>query len=237
VRLRATIVGGIAVVATTVAAGSASAHVQVTPAVVAPGDPVEFTVLVPGERDTGTTKVDLKLPPGLIPFSFADVPGWKRRIVRAADGSAERIVWTGRAAPDGLLRFVFLAGTPEQPTTMEWKALQTYAGGYVARWIGAPDTDYPAAVTEVRVDAPRRNAGGEGATGSDGAAAPGSDAGDAEVRDAGATGTAGVDRPSETATTGGDADWVARGLGIAALVVGLAAGGALIARRGGARRS
>lgn len=214
-RLRATIVGGIAVVATTVAAGSASAHVQVTPAVVAPGDPVEFTVLVPGERDTGTTKVDLKLPPGLIPFSFTDVPGWKRRIVRAADGSAERIVWTGRAAPDGLLRFVFLAGTPEQPTTMEWKALQTYAGGYVARWIGAPDTDYPAAVTEVRADAPRRNAGGEGAV----------DTGPADaVAAANATGS-------------GDADWVARGLGIAALVVSLAVGGALTVRRRGDRPS
>lgn len=222
-RLRATTVGGIAVVATTVAAGSASAHVQVTPTVVAPGDPVLFTVLVPGERDTGTVRVDLKLPPGLMPFSFEDRPGWKRRLVRADDGSAERIVWTGRAAPDGLLRFSFLAGTPEQPTTIEWKALQTYAGGYVARWIGAPDADYPAAVTEVRADAPRQNAGGEGA------AVDGTD-----PRDAATTEAEAADGTSVAATT--NADWVARGLGIAAVVVGLAVGGTLIARQRGARR-
>lgn len=221
-RLRATIAGGLAVAATMVAAATASAHVQVTPAVVAPGDPVEFTVLVPGERDTGTTKVDLKLPPGLIPFSFEDVPGWTRRLVRAADGSVERIVWTGRAAPDGLLRFVFLAGTPERPTTLQWKALQTYAGGYVARWIGAPDADHPAAVTEVRADAPRRNAGGEGATSE-------------PVSDPGPTTVDGADRAAEAAD--GGPDWVARGLGIAALAVGLAVAGTLIARRRGDRRS
>lgn len=216
-RPRATIVGAVAVVASVAAVGSASAHVQVTPTVVAPGDPVLFTVLVPGERDTGTTKVDLKLPPGLMPFSFEDLPGWKRRVVRAGDGSAERIVWTGRAAPDGLLRFAFLAGTPDQPTTMRWKALQTYAGGHVARWIGAPDAEYPAAVTEVRTDAPRQNAGGEGA-----AVAP----------------TATADGADRASTTAGDTtDWVARGLGIAALVLGLVVGGALTVRRRGERPS
>ncbi len=226
-RLRATIVGGIAVVAIVVAAGSASAHIQVTPTVVAPSDPVLFTVLVPGERDTGTVKVDLKLPPDLIPFSFEDVPGWKRRVVRGGDGAAERIVWTGRAAPDGLLRFTFLAGTPEQPTTLEWKALQTYAGGYVARWIGTPDADYPAAVTEVRTDAPRQNAGGEGA------AVDGSGPRDVATTEVEAAGGTSVTAAADS----GDADWVARGLGIAALVVGLAVGGTLIARRRGHRSS
>lgn len=223
---RTGIVGVIAAAAVlTVGVGEASAHIQVTPTVVAPSDPVLFTVLVPGERDTGTVKVDLRLPPGLMPFSFEDVPGWKRRVVRADDGAAERIVWTGRAASDGLVRFVFLAGTPEQPTTLEWKALQTYAGGYVARWIGAPDADYPAAVTEVRADAPRQNAGGEGG----GAAAEGDAAGAAanETDEAAADSGAGAD----------DADWVARGLGIAALVVGLAVGGAMLGRRRGDRRS
>lgn len=234
---RTTIVGAFAAVAVlTVGVGEVSAHIQVTPAVVAPSDPVLFTVLVPGERDTGTVKVDLRLPPGLMPFSFEDVPGWKRRVVRADDGAAERIVWTGRAAPDGLVRFAFLAGTPEQPTTLEWKALQTYAGGYVARWIGAPDADYPAAVTEVRADAPRQNAGGEGG----GAAAEGDATGAAAPADDGAADSAvGADDDAavSAATNDGDADWVARGLGIAALVVGLTVGGAMVVRRRGVRRS
>lgn len=240
-RLRAMIVGGVAVVASVVAAGSASAHIQVTPTVVAPSDPVLFTVLVPGERDTGTVEVDLKLPPGLMPFSFEDVPGWKRSIVRARDGAAERIVWTGRAASDGLLRFTFLAGTPDQPMTLQWKALQTYAGGHVVRWIGAPDAEYPAAVTAVRADAPRQNAGGEGAANDAAGAAASGDAdsgpngSEPASRAATDDGSAGAD--GRTATDSGDADWVARGVGIAALFVGLAVGGGSIARRRGVQRS
>jgi uncharacterized protein YcnI len=231
---RTPIVGALAALAVlTVGAGVASAHIQVTPTAVAPSDPVLFTVLVPGERDTGTVKVDLKLPPGLMPFSFEDVPGWKRRVVRADDGAAERIVWTGRAAPDGLVRFAFLAGTPEQPTTLEWKALQTYAGGYVARWIGAPDADYPAAVTEVRADAPRQNAGGEGGTAAVSETAGTSDGSTASADDTTAT----ADVPSAAVASEPGADWIARGLGIAALVVGLAVGGAMVVRRRGDRRS
>lgn len=232
---RTTIVGALAAVAVlTVGVGGASAHIQVTPTVVAPSDPVLFTVLVPGERDTRTIKVDLRLPPGLMPFSYEDVPGWKRRVVRADDGAAERIVWTGRAAADGLVRFAFLAGTPEQPTTLEWKALQTYDGGYVARWIGAPDADYPAAVTEVRADAPRQNAGGEGSDGAvDDDAAEAAAPGDEAAADSGAVDTG----DASASSSANEADWAARGLGFAALVVGLAVGGTMLARRRGDRRS
>lgn len=235
---RTRIVGALAAAAVlAVGVGEASAHIQVTPTVVAPSDPVLFTVLVPGERDTGTVRVDLRLPPGLMPFSFEDVPGWKRRVVRAADGAAERIVWTGRAAPDGLVRFAFLAGTPERPTRLEWKALQTYAGGYVARWIGAPDADYPAAVTEVRADAPRQNAGGEGgdAAGDDVATGAATDATGEVSADDGAVRS--DDASVSASATDGGVDWVARGLGIAALAVGLAVGGAMVVRRRGDRRS
>jgi hypothetical protein len=33
------------------------------------------------------------------------------------------------------------------------------------RWIGAPDSDFPAAVTHIQTNAPRQNAGGEGEDG------------------------------------------------------------------------
>ncbi len=58
-------------------------------------------------------------------------------------------------------RFAFLAGAPVQPGELRFKALQTYADATVVRWIGAPDSDNPAAVVNVAAGAPKQNAGGE----------------------------------------------------------------------------
>jgi uncharacterized protein YcnI len=153
-------------VAALVAAGAfpaaAQAHIQVTPSTVAPGDAAKFTVLVPGERDSETVKVQLQMPSGLLPFSYEDPAGWKRELVKASNGSVERVVWTGRAPSDGFTEFSFLAGTPEKPGELQFKALQTYADGTVVRWIGAPDSDNPAAVVKVAASAAKQNAGGEG---------------------------------------------------------------------------
>jgi len=192
-------------VAAVVLAGSANAHVQVTPSLVAPSDPVLFTVLVPGETEYGTVKVELKVPPGVYPFSYEDRPGWKRELVSKPNGLPDRIIWTGKAAPDGLVRFNFLAGTPAEPTEISWKAIQTYADGEEVAWIGPPDSEGPAAVTVVSDEAPRQNAGGEGS----------------QVEPAGAE--------SEEATgNAGDHDhddWLGRGLGLLAVLL---AGWALV---------
>ena len=140
---------------------AAQAHIQVTPTTVAPGDSAKFTVLVPGERDSDTVKVELQMPAGLLPFSYEETPGWKRSLVKAANGSVERAVWTGRTPGDGFAEFAFLAGAPVQPGELRFKALQTYADATVVRWIGAPDSDNPAAVVNVAAGAPKQNAGGE----------------------------------------------------------------------------
>jgi uncharacterized protein YcnI len=145
------------------AASSASAHVQVRPALVAPGDPVLFEVIVPNDRDAHTTEVTLQVPKDLIPFSFAEPEGWTRENKEGADGSLETITWKGELAEDGFARFSFLASTPEQEGEISWKAIQTYDDGSVSRWIGGADSENPAAVTKVSADAPRQNAGGEGA--------------------------------------------------------------------------
>ena len=146
------------------APAAASAHIQVNPKVVAPNDAVKFTVLVPGERSDQTVKVDLKLPSGLLPFSYEDTPGWTRQLVKASNGGVDRIVWSGRLPRDGFAEFSFLAGTPEQPGELQFKALQTYSGGTVVRWIGAPSSDNPAPVVKVEKGAAAQNAGGESST-------------------------------------------------------------------------
>ena len=142
-------------------AAPAAAHVQVRPTVAAPGDPVLFEVIVPGESDAKTVEVTLQVPKDVLPFSFNDPPGWERENREGSDGSLEAIVWRGTQASDGFSRFAFLASTPEEEGDIVWKALQRYDDGEVARWIGAPDSENPAAVTKVTASAPRQNAGGE----------------------------------------------------------------------------
>ena len=194
------------------AAGPAQAHIQVTPQRVAPDDAVIFTVLVPGEKPSAeTTRVEVKVPAGVLPYSFAEVPGWNRRLTRAKDNSVATIVWTGTLPADGFVELPFLAATPPEPGELEWKSLQTYSNGEVVRWIGSPDSAEPAPLTVVDAAAPRLNAGGESATG--------------------ATGPEGAPRTSEAEASSDGADWVARGLALAAvLLAGVAVG--ILLRRG-----
>lgn len=176
---RAATLGAMAVLA--LAPGGA-AHVQVTPALVAPADSVRFAVLVPGERAPArTVRIDLKVPDGVLPYAFAETPGWTRENVERSDGSIDRIVWTGDLPPDGFAEFAFLAGTPDAPGTIAWKALQTYDDGTVVRWIEGPDGELPAATTRVDPTAPRMADGDGGAAAPTSAPAASTIAGDASA--------------------------------------------------------
>jgi uncharacterized protein YcnI len=184
--------------------GAAAAHIQVRPAQAAPGDPVLWTVLIPSEEEAGTRQVELAVPKDVLPFSFEDQPGWTRRIRPNRDGSVRSIVWRGRTPGDGLATFRFLASAPEREGAIAWKAIQTYRDGDVVRWIGAAGSETPASVTTISRSAPRENAGGESGGAVPAAAAP-----------AGGASTGGSED--------GGPDWLARGLGIAALLAALAA--------------
>ena len=179
-------------------AAPASAHIQMSPTEAAPGDPVRFELLVPGEKEARTTEVALQIPKGVLPFSWEDAPGWKRTTEPAADGSVGVVRWRGRLAADGFVRFSFLAATPEQEGQLTWKAVQRYDDGSEAAWIGPPDAENPAAVTEVSAAAARQNAGGEGegeGAGADGAApstTPAPPSADAEADGDGGGGTNGT---------------------------------------------
>lgn len=146
-------------------AAPAQGHVQVNPTVAAPGDAVKFLFLVPNERAQSTVEVALQVPKDVLPFSFDDPAGWRRTLEKKSDGSIEVVRWRGRLRSDGFAEFAFLASTPEQPGPVAWKSIQTYADGKETAWIGPPESEEPAAVTEVKADAPRQNAGGEGEDG------------------------------------------------------------------------
>jgi uncharacterized protein YcnI len=153
-----------AAAATLALAAPASAHIQVRPATVAPGDPVQFALIVPGERDDAqTTEVTLQVPKDVLPFAWQDTPGWTRKVKLKPNQSIDTVTWTGKLAKDGFVEFQFLASTPEKGDQIVWKALQRYSDGKVVRWIGSPDSDNPAAVTKISASAPKENAGGEAA--------------------------------------------------------------------------
>jgi uncharacterized protein YcnI len=226
----------------------AAAHVQVTPGQVAPGDAVVFTVLVPNERDDPTTRVELEIPEGLVPFSFEDTPGWERETNTAADGSIASVAWTGELPEGAFVRFGLLASTPDTEGTLTFRAVQTYADGTEAAWVGAPDTDEPAPTVEVTATAEGANAGGEAggdegvstaevpAPESEPATTAGEEQSPATAEDAAATTTA----PEETvaAADGEDDDdstigWVGVALGALGLAAGVVALALVALRRPG----
>ncbi|MDO8189576.1 YcnI family protein [Conexibacter sp. JD483] len=237
----------VAALAATVAAATlalpsaAQAHVTVVPKSAAAGSYAVLDVRVPNERgDAGTTKVDLKLPPGFVTASFEPVPGWDVRVIRERlskpietengpiSEQISRIVWSGGTIPPGAFQdFPISVQIPDRAgSSLTFKALQTYAGGEVVRWIGAPDSASPApqlAITAATADAGE----GAGAGHSDGAAAGDESGGDAA--------SAGGGEPGELSTQSqvavSDDDGASKGLayaGLGAGVVGLLLGAAAL---------
>ena len=220
VAIRSAVVFVVASVLLVGVAATAGAHVQVTPTEAAPLDPVQWTVLVPNERDSSTVKVELQVPEGMLPFSYGDTPGWDRALTMADDQSVETIVWEGRLERDGFVEFTFLATTPDQEGQIEWKSLQTYDDGTVVEWIGDPESEEPAAITTVSADAPRQGAGGEGGSESPPAGGEEGDEPEPEAEPEEAESDGSVAAPGDDAE---DSDEGTSMVSVAALVASLAA--------------
>ena len=146
----------------------ASAHVTVQPAQAPAGGFARLDVRVPNEDPSkATTKVEVQMPPGFAEASYEPVPGWrvavaKRRLatpVKTDEGdtlteevSKLTFTATGKGIEPGQFEdFGLSVGLPDRPvgTKLTFKALQTYAGGKVVRWIGAPGSEEPAPQVEL----------------------------------------------------------------------------------------
>jgi uncharacterized protein len=168
-------------------AAMASAHVTLQPKTAVAGGFARLDVRVPNERDDArTTKVSVRFPAGFLFASYEPEPGWrvtvlKRKLATPAEAHGEqiteevdRVVFTARdgngIAPGEFRDFGLSLGIPERAagTKLTFKALQTYSGGEVVRWIGPPDADEPAPQVELTAEAaaggkPAAAAGGGGA--------------------------------------------------------------------------
>jgi len=209
---------------------SAQAHVTVQPDTGVAGAYTRLDVRVPNERDdAATTKVEVQFPDGFAAASYEPVPGWDVKVakkqldqpIQTDDGEItegiDTITWTAKSDDDAIPPGAFedfglsvqIPGKAGDKLT--FKALQTYTGGEVVRWIGAEDSDNPAPVVSVN----------------DGAAAAATPA----PTQAAATATPAA---AESSDDGGN------GLAIVALIVGalglvLGGAGLLAARRANAR--
>ena len=163
-----------ALIAGAVVPASAQAHVTVQPSSAAAGTYTRLDVRVPNERDDASTqKVELQFPEGFASASYEPVPGWSVKVtkktlatpIKTDDGEitegVDTVTWTADdtedAIPPGAFQdFGLSVRIPGQAgDALTFKALQTYTGGEVVRWIGAEDSDNPAptvAVTEATAD-------------------------------------------------------------------------------------
>ncbi|MEV4423746.1 YcnI family protein [Patulibacter sp. NPDC049589] len=227
---RTTTVAGLA--ATTLALALpalASAHVTVQPTEAAAGSYAVLDVRVPNEQDDkGTVKVEVQLPPGVSYAAYQPVPNWTATITKRApakpfsvEGEAvtqevDTITWTGKGkagviAPGQFLQFPVSLRVPDgaEGSTVAFKALQTYEGGEVVRWIGVAGSDEPAPT--LTLDEAEDEHGGAHA----------------------AAGAAGAPATPAAATSAGDdgSDALPIALGGAGLLAGLAGLGIAVAGR------
>jgi uncharacterized protein YcnI len=134
-------------------AGSASAHVTVSPKEATAGGYEKYTVRVPVEKDSNTTKVRVEFPPGVKVSTVMPVPGWKYEFEKDTEGRFKALTWTTTAEgikPHEFMEFSFSGKNPDQPGKLAWKAYQTYADNSVVEWTGAEGSDKPASVTTLK---------------------------------------------------------------------------------------
>jgi periplasmic copper chaperone A len=163
--LKQTTVAALTAAAALTLPAAAGAHVTVQPGSVPAGSFTKVDVRVPNERDNrGTVKVVLKLPDGFHFLSYQKVPGWRVRLYKekldtpvdlggfSVDEQYTRVVWRARKprrdriAPGQFQDFPLSLRTPDGApgTVISFRALQTYQGGEVVKWVGPPTADAPA---------------------------------------------------------------------------------------------
>lgn len=152
----------LAAVALVATAAPAIAHVTVQPNEATVGSFSRFVVRVPNERpDASTVKVEVKFPP-LAFVSFEPKDGWERKtknvkLEEPIDAFGQEItesvgsvIWSGgKVGPGEFDEFGFSARMPEEEGPIVFEAIQTYDSGEVVRWVGAADSEEPAAQVTV----------------------------------------------------------------------------------------
>jgi len=110
------------------------AHIIVYPSQVGIAKTQVFDISVPTEKDIPTVGLKLLIPQGLQDVLPNIQQGWTIQVVQNG-GTVTEIDWTnGSIPPNERNDFYFQAQVPPTPTTLAWKAYQTYQDGTVVSW-------------------------------------------------------------------------------------------------------
>ena len=180
----------------------AAAHVGSSPEKV-PADSVsKITLSAEGEESVPAVKVTVQMPAGVTDVVAHPTKGWKQSV------NGRIVTWSGGKIPNGAEgKFVFSAHMPDSPgRVLVFPALVTYQDGKVVHWIGAESSDTPAPRVTLTAS-PKTTEPPPPAT------------------------TPATTTPTDPASSdnGGTSGWV--WVAVAAVLVGLAVVGTLIARR------
>jgi uncharacterized protein YcnI len=158
-------------------AGTAFAHVTVSPDTAPKGGDATVALRVPDEEDTANTvklEIDLPVDKPIAAVDTEPVAGWTAvsttsklaTPIKSDDGdvteAVTKVVWT--AAPGGGIKpgqfqqfFISLDSLPDADS-IEIKALQTYSDGTIVRWIDDPapagqdEPEHPAPILTLVAD-------------------------------------------------------------------------------------
>ncbi len=159
---------GLAGLGVVLLAGTAFAHVTITPTAAPAGSTTELTFRVPNEETkAATVELQVRVPTAhpIAQFLVKPVPGWTSNVqtvtlakpVVTDDGSfataVSEVTWTGGKIQPGQYQDFSVSVDP-LPTgvgQLVFKAIQTYSNGDVVRWIdlsqpGQPEPAHPAPV-------------------------------------------------------------------------------------------
>ena len=138
----------VALLALTLIASAAQAHVSVRPRESKAGATEKYIVRVPTEGKIATTSVEVEIPQGVAIDSVEPAEGVKSDMKREG-GRVVSITWTVTIEPGANREFTFTAKNPADGPEIVWKAHQRYADGTSSEWVGAAGTRQPAPVTKL----------------------------------------------------------------------------------------
>lgn len=146
------LLGTILAIATSLAlSAAASAHVVVQPDSVEPGAWQTFSMSVPNEKDTPTTRVILQIPNTLDSVTPTVQSGFTIQVAKDKD-AVKSITWTGQIPVGQRAEFGFSAQAPSKEGELRWIAYQYYSDGSVVKWQqdpGSDKSDAPYSLTKV----------------------------------------------------------------------------------------
>jgi uncharacterized protein YcnI len=127
-------------------AGSAAAHVSITPRQSQQGATEKYVVRIPTEGNVATVGAELEAPAGVIIETLQKPDGWTYEVKRADDRIVS-ISWNVDVKPGEFVEVAFVARNPRQGDAIVWTLKQRFADGTVTDWTNGPNGVRPTART------------------------------------------------------------------------------------------